>query len=87
MALAVCKGHANLLLFFLEQPLMFLLFPELLTGKEAIGTRLIHLALKEISLLQFDCMQLHFRKPLRGMLRSVLNSSTRSVKELVLWAT
>lgn len=27
--------------FPLEQPLMFLLFPELLTGREAIGTCLI----------------------------------------------
>lgn len=44
---------------------------------------LFHIALKEASLLQYDYMQLHFRKPLRGMLCSVLNSSTHSMKELV----
>lgn len=51
------------------------------------GYSIFHFALKEISLLQFNCMQVHFRKPLKGMLCSVLNPSTRSVKELVLWVT
>lgn len=71
--------------FFLGQLLMAPLFPELLTRKDAIKNMpdhsLFHVALKETSLLQHDYMQLHFRKPVRGMLCSVLNSSTHSMKE------